>query len=283
MALASRTEFNEGLITERYYPLLWVFDRLGKHLFAHKWTGNELFARAMEPPEVVQRMRGPLEKEIERHDAKIEELSDQRRKTTDPHRLSTIEIEIQSARNERNATNVKLENIPVVDEGYEKAFDTYQRRSKTEDRLIAALRKGHIQAQCIDGLVLPIELWNGIRGFKYYLTESLAVLPYEYYGKRRGLVVFNKKAFDKWRNGIVPVVIDPASPPTAEALCDARLREQVDSAKGQWIMPKDKHFEEIRDQIYEQAQQRLSRRAFDRSWDRIVPASWKSGGRPPAH
>ena len=206
------------LITERYYPMVWAFDHLGKHLYALQWTGNELSAREMDSPECINAKRKPLDDEIERIDKEVASLQDKKRRTTNEERLIDLDAQIQRLLTQRYKASAKLFDIREIDDGYLKAFETFKRRKEAETLLIDALKGGELSAQLIDGYCIPRSFWNETRGFQYYLEESLAVIPGDQYGKRRGTIVLEKSAFKDWLRGVVPFEIDQESPPSAEAL-----------------------------------------------------------------
>lgn len=261
------------MINEQFYFLLEAYDRLGARIFGHTWTGNEIIERPTKSPDEVFEERQPLEVEIKKIDTKVARLQSKASAVISGDGLAKIDRQKKSLLAKRSDLSIRLSDLPTVNQDYKDRFAAYQRRLRTETCLFGALQKGETSAQVYGGFILRKELWQGTRGFKCYLELSLAVLPRELSGKRRGTIVFPKGQFENWLKGIRPKVIDDENPPSPYDLCVIYLREQ---AKGSKVKIKPRYLEEAQRQIPE-----LSERDFLRAWAQEVPPSWKRRGRPP--
>ncbi len=255
-----------------YYLLLEAYDLLGRRLYGRTWTGTEITARPLRPPEEIAAEHEALTRRIEALDARLAELSAEQMRLVQEDALADNERKREALLHQRQELTTRLERLPTADAQYRDKHDAFRRRVETETRLITALAEGELAAVIGFQLELPRHVWRGERGFKYYLDLSLAVVPRTMSAKRHDSVLLRTDAFDAWIETISPVVTGDPDLLPAEAMCIRYLRDVV--KKGPKEHPKPAYLEEALALIPD-----LSRRQFNRLWAQEVPQNWKRSGR----
>lgn len=262
-----------GLVRKDYL-LNEAFELIGLRLYGHDWKGQELFARkAISPTEVRQR-RAPFDAVIDETKSLGEKLWDERRRTVDANRMKEIEAELAAANRRRTDAYHELEYIAdPSDESYLQGYHRYERRCRSEERLIEALGRGDIEAYIPGGLNIPSEFWAGRKGFAYDLALSAVCMPRNYSGARRGSVRIRESQFDKWVRLVLPDDAADRADISPEDRCRGFL---IDAARsGQKMKSREAYKEEARASI-----PGLSERAFLQAWAEVAPPHWRRKGRP---
>lgn len=264
-----------GLVRKDYL-LNEALDLIGQRLYGHRWTGQELFARKVDPPELVKARRAPIETAVETEQELIEGLAAEQKRTVDAARMEAIETELSGAFARRAKAYQELERIPdPSDQAYLARHKSYERRHSAERHLIEALADGDIESYVLGSMDVPSELWHGQNGFGYDLALSAVCMPRQYSGARRGSVRIREAQFDEWLRAVLPVDATDRADILPEDRCRAFLIEAVRS--GQKTKSRDGYKTEAMALI-----PGLSERAFLHAWAEIVPPDWKRRGRPPS-
>lgn len=254
------------------YFFLEAYDRLGRHLYPNTWDGREIIQDALPSPESVMEERAPLERRIEKIQTEVLRTQKKIGSTVKEDEIADLTETERTLIDNRQKVHAELRNLYEVDDNFRRRYAAFDRAETAKSRLIGALQAGHLKATLGQSLEAPRHLWNGQRGFAYYLELSIAVLPRTFSAKRREPVIFRRKDFDNWLADVVPFEFNEVHPPTPEVLCRAFLRRTVEESTR--IEKKLDCWLRAEAEI-----PKLSERKFDRLWDEIVPHAWKRPGR----
>ena len=249
-----------------------VFGAVGYRLFGGEWSGNEIWASPIEPPETIESRRQPIIDQITEKDGLEKTLRAKISKSTNPTRIKRLEIDLMALVADRAGLISQANNAPAPDGRYRESYECYARRERAEQELIGALAKGSIVANCLDGMNVPDNFWSGRWGFRYYLDLGIVVLPRDYAGRRRASVIFDEVATERWIETVMPLDVGRLTELSPKTRCELFLREAV--KLGPQIKSKIELRKEARESI-----PGLSERAFNGAWDRVVPESWRRPGR----
>ncbi|MDK9721940.1 MAG: hypothetical protein OEL53_12240 [Rhodospirillales bacterium] len=262
------------LFRNSHYFLIEAFQLLGKRLFGPEWQEDELNAPRLEAPHIVAAQRAPLEAEIAELDNLVSGIDQSISRNIDMKAIEAFQEERANHFARRQEIIASLRNVYVTDLSYQSRHAAYVRRTETETRLFDALRSDNILSNILGGIVLNGSHWQNRPGYRHIIDLSLIVLPKLVYSKRRGTVLLPMAAFDAWLDTVMPIVINPASPPSPDLLCAQFLRRVF--AQGEpYAYQKKQGFRAAA----RQAVPGLSDRAFNRAWGNTAPDSFKKGGR----
>lgn len=256
-----------------FYFLLEAYDRLGQHLYGEEWDHHEIFKPAMRSPEDIDAERAPLERQYAAAQAEIERCDREIKATLSGSRVEQLKAEKAWQFELRNEAAQALSEKLEIDDRYRQRYRQFERRYRTEETLVAALKNRDLEAVFNAGMVIEPELWDGRPGFQYWILESLARVPSNFSSRRRAPVFLKRDEFDAWLQRVTP--INATAPSDDPESCGRRF---LDAAVREGGQRKQYPKGEYRRQAQE-ACPGLSRRAFDRLWDQMVPDSWREGGR----
>ena len=258
------------LFKDRFYPLLWTFDLIGERIFSDQWTGTEHRSGPTPSPDEIRAQRAPLEKRVARFEKQWSDLRDRQSRITDEAELGQIKSEIDKLTGKKADTNRQLIDLPEVGEASQRRYKSFQRRVEAEGRLLSALRGGELTAYVMDQLVIDSGYWRGRRGFKYYLSESLVILPRSDFGQRRGMAAVAIQQFDGW----LEHSIGPGGAPPPEELAKAYLRELFEQ---QPTLKRDEYLELVKRKFPEFSMRKIRTRI----WDEVAGVDQTKPGRRP--
>jgi hypothetical protein len=246
---------------------------MGPRIWGEQWTGRELWARPLRPPEEetkdIEAMRAELEK-LERELRSAAEVFDKAGiayekvsldPSNEPSRLSDLRSELASR--------------APVDQKYRAEYAAYQRFLEVEDQLLGGLAQGETVSE-IQGYEGVIELrasdWKRRKHEKrrYSLELSLIEpLDGDIFDQPRKVRVRRDEKFEAWFRKVRSKGAPLTTTEDAEEECRRWLESEV--AKGK---------NHTKPWYRKEAKRRfgVSDRQFSRIWDDVVPAHWKSPG-----
>ncbi len=255
------------------YLLAEAFQVVGRHLFAHEWTGDELIQIEIESPEEAHEARALIEAKLADCALEIQAVE---KKIGQP--LPTAEMEVlkrASAEAVDRRSELRLALLQLVTpEAVKAPHAAYLRKKAALASLTDALKASAITAHNGRRSVIDGDLWRGERHFGFILELSLARLPRERFPRRLQLVWIDIGELEKWLKTVKPQVASKLPPPTPEEDCEKFLEARVAEgnpdqlSKADW---RDIALKEI---------DGLTGRGFNRAWvNTEMPNSWKSSGR----
>ena len=259
-------------IRQRGYTLTEVFEAVGRRLFGDAWAGDEWLMPAIPSPEEIEAERRPLLEARSNAEARRDELQSEMARTVDPTRMKEILGTVEEIAGTIDEIGDRLLTIPEPDGRYRARFATYERRLTAEDVLIAALRRSELKAKDRGGGPIPEDLWEGRKGFGYYLDLNIVVMPRNRGSRRRYSVRLDETEVETWLQTILPLDdarIDEVSPKQRCVLFLSELIREGDPPR-----PKAEILAEARSRIPD-----LSARGFNAVWENTVPESWRRSGR----
>lgn len=254
-------------IGDEFHSLLAAFDLLGRRMYPEHWTGLEVEAEPVEPPEVAAERRRSVQDRIEALDRALLDLDARQSVTRDPARTNEIAAERRRTVEARSLAMRDLDQCHEPNQRYVARFERWQRREGATGRLIEALAEERFLAVTEVRQSIPSHLWRRIEpGFQLHLPLSVISMPPE--GVRQHAVLLPKSSFDAWLRDAFP--IDP--PP--EIACELFLSDHCRNSDVR--RPKAELFALAKRHI-----PNLTGRAFARAYAKVAPEEWLRGGRPP--
>lgn len=252
-----------------------AFELLGKHLYGSEWTGWELTASPVDDPDAIERKRAEFGKQIEGLHAEITVIDERIAATVDAVTIEKLQDRRAALLSELGALHSTLSDLPVIDDRHRQRHRTFLRRQNAEAILVDALSAGDLQAWATRGLEatgIPKHLWQGEKGFQYYLELSLVVLPRQEFGKRRGSVKLRSAEFDAWLMTVERIVVDPETPLSPEEQATIWFRRFIEQQTG--TPPKrDYALHRMKLEVHD-----LSGAGALRVWQAHAPKHWKTPG-----
>lgn len=254
--------------------LLHAFDLLGRRLHGARWNGQEYRAAKRQPPDDVSAARAPFERSIADLDRRQAAIAEARRRTVAADEIARLADEERAVIAERQSLRNQLRELPEPDDSYATAWQAYSRRLETERLLVDALRSGKLQVQFPSGTVVDWPYWERDAGFKLFLELSMVKVPRHRSGAGRGSVLFRRDAFEEWLKTVLPYDEGDQAQLPPEERCRAWLVDLVGK------MQKPGRKEALRSEAMVRFPG-LSKRAFDRIWEKHTPSNWRTAGRRP--
>jgi hypothetical protein len=251
-----------------------IFFLTGLRIFGQKWSGNELDACTLTAPEEIEKQRDAIQAEIDEEAEFRKEHGEIIAHTTNSIEIDASENAIAESSKRLISLNERLYNcLPVIDASYRRNYETFLRKSFVMEMILSELGKGRLEALA-ENMVIPSELWAGERGVRLYAELNIVVLPRNFSGKRRSLLIFPEETFKKWLSQVPASSEKNEDELSPEELCGRLFDELVSEHRDR---PKSKQliWEEMKEAVPE-----LSRRAFERVWYVKSPESWKKAGAP---
>lgn len=257
---------------ESDYFLLHAFDRLGRHLFDHDWTGREFRAREVPSPDDVAAQQADLELQLAALNTAIEDADQAIARSVDAEEILKLKEKKEALITERAGLRTPFYQFPSAAKSLRLDWECFQRRTQTENSLFSALKAERLKAETTDGMIIDWPAWERERGFRCYLDLSMVRVPPTRSSVRRYSVLLRREPFEDWLKTILPIA------PSALADIDPKDRCRV------WLIeiatPQAQPIP--KPMALEQAQALfpgLAKRAFDRVWASTVPAHWQKPGR----
>ena len=263
------SEFRRG------YLLFEAFEALGRRLYGHMWTGEELSTitvpdahDAAAKAALLKDQKASIEEEITTIEALI-------RRTVTEAEIALLKERLAQAKNNRGELGHLLFQAEPTDTHWE-SYRANNRRDHVLEVLVSALAQRRLEGSAVGGFVIPDHFWSGqAPHFWFDVPLSMARVPKTFSSRRRFLLTIPEDQFDAWLAGILPSVISENTEVSPELLCENFLARFVDEAPGRrQPMAKIGIYKKARSEIPQ-----LSRRQFDRVWARITPWSWQKRGR----
>lgn len=260
----------------QYYTLFQAYDQLGRHLYGDSiWTGTEIDREKLRPPEEIKAERAPIEARIHAIDEEVKNINDTIARIVDSAKIETATAKRTELLKERSEFQNRLFNMWDADERYAQSYEARRRREVTEKRLLEALKQGKLQAIFCRQTILPNYVWQGERGFRYYLDLSIAVVPNHVSAIRRGAVFVKKDEFHRWLDNVIPEIVHQTAVVDPRQRCRWFLLQAMKEGNEKKLKTKAEYREEAMKLI-----PGLSERAFNAEWHHTVPESWRGRGRP---
>lgn len=254
----------------RLYLLLEAFDLLGQHLYGSEWAGTEPWARPS-PLEEVRRQKERLRDQLRTLRTEVAALEEDSRDAIDRAEAERISEALDAKRKAQERAEEERRSLPDLTGAYAADQAAYERRQKTEESLLAALREGAIQLRFGTDQVVHWPSWREHPDFSISFELSLARAPRALSSRRRAPLFVERQQFTDWLQDLLPLTAPAYSTVTPEQRCVAFLKEEI--ARGR-TMTKPRYRATAMQKI-----PGLSERAFNRVWANTVPRTWSRSGR----
>ena len=262
-----------------FYFLEEVFELLGTHLYGSTWTGWEITARPVDDPDESEQRRSELNAQIESSAAKMTAFDERIDATVDAATIKRLQDRRAAQQSKHSDLHIALVNLPMIDDAYRRRHGAFHRRQNAERILIGAFAQNDLHAWAVRGreiIGIPEQLWQDRKGFQYYLELSLAVLPRDVSGVRRGTVKIRTAEFQSWLMTIERVIIEPGTQLAPEERAIIWFLRFIEEQSGAW--PKrDYVIHLMKLEVRE-----LSGAGALRVWRAHAPKHWKRSGPRPA-
>lgn len=259
---------------EAHVTLLQGFDRTGRRIFGSAWRGTEALARPTHSPETIRAKRIALTDQVK--SLAIEAVPHQ-----EALKLPLSASEHQAASdnlgrisNRRSSLVAALRALPDLSDSFLVSdHASYERREAVERELREAFDSKALTLLAPTGTVVEWRLWSRLPDFRIYFALSMVRVPRAYVAHNRRLPVFVPTSqLEAWllRFGSPP---EGARSYTPEEACEIWLAEQVR------LNPTKNRSKEAFEAEAQESIDELSKRAFERAWQKTVPQSWAKAGR----
>lgn len=256
-----------------YYLLLQAFDLTGRRIFGSEWRGDEAFARDTEDPSSISHERRITQDRIKTLATSAAPYNAILASDADEEEHQKASDALHYLNRETEQLKERLATLPHVTGSWLADHGAFKRRRDIEGKLFEAFRSGDLDLQVGPNEIVQWRNWSRQPDFKVLFSISCVIVPRSHAGqRRRGPAFIQRVAFNNWLNRFADAATGTHEF-TPEGQLEVWLRDKVRRFK-----PKDFSKPVYRDQALEEIPG-LSKRAFDRVWDNVVPDSWKSGGR----
>lgn len=261
---------SQQLDFSRLYLLLHAFHLLGQHLHGSDWTGTEPWARPSRLKE-AQEEGGRLSAELKALRDDIAALEDEMRDAIGREESEVVSARLHERRQAQRQLRERAQSVPDLTGSYLTDQAAYERRQKTEETFLAGLRDGALQLRFGTDQMIHWPTWREHPDFRLSFELSMARAPRTLSSRRRAPVFVDRAPFASWLEAVMPLTESALQVVSPEQRCIAYLKAEV--AKGNRLS-KPEHWSMAKERV-----SGLSKRAFDRVWNSVVPEEWKQAGR----
>jgi hypothetical protein len=204
----------------------------------------------------------------------LEEIELTTGKTLDRAEIEQLTERRNELESRKNSLNVELNlNMPALNDVTRATFEAGERRKKSEDLLLCAIRENKIKVHDGHGRELNQLAWTDPR-FRFHIDLSVVVNGKISGEPRRQAARIDRPAFKQWIKTLKPLVESVRALSVVDRLRDF-LRNEITAAQTAPRKTKKEYLTSAKLKIAG-----LSKPIFERVWPEEVPAEWRKAGAP---